>query len=302
MNFPFRLPCQHFGGGRISRRIQGEAIDDARKPAKGDAIAGRDHCFEPANGKNPLRAPAILTGALLVGVSFSARLGLARLGGGSFPFLTLARGSGLYAAHLIGPLISRGELTFFVPVLQFMRVADDRMYAEAWLMLAFYCAVYFPVGLLLIRMLDRRVKLPMCVSVPLVWVGLEWVRSFLLTGFAWYYLGHAQHEFASLIQVADLGGVYAISFLVAAVNGWLCDVAFQIPAACADRFRWQEETLAHATVRGEIGGPCVAAWRALVMLLVGAVLYGTWRLEQNKFPGWAARRPLANQCAAKRTQ
>ena len=40
-----------------------------------------------------------------------------------------------------------------------------------------------------------------------------------MVGFGWYFLGHTQHDFLPLIQVADLGGVYAVIALVAAVNG-----------------------------------------------------------------------------------
>ena len=109
-------------------------------------------------------------------------------------------------------------LAFFWPVLEWMRVADFRMYGT-WAMLATYCALYFPAALFLIRRLDR--VLPLIVSVPLVWTGLEFIRSFLLTGFAWYYLGHTQHQFLPIIQISDLAGAYAVTFIMAGVNAWL---------------------------------------------------------------------------------
>src|SRR4051794_21261272 len=74
-----------------------------------------------------------------------------------------------------------GGLAFFFPALRWMPVADDRMYAT-WAMLSLYCAIYFPVAILLLRRLDR---LPLCLTLPAVWIGLEFVRSFLMTGFAW---------------------------------------------------------------------------------------------------------------------
>ncbi len=235
----------------------------------------------PKAAASPCVAPALMTGAMLWACHYPLAWGW--LGWVALvPFLTLARAEArprriYWAAYLAG-------LAFFVPVLQFMRVADTQMYAT-WLALAAYCAAYFPVGLWLIRMLDRRARLPMCVSVPLVWVALEWVRSFLMTGFAWYYLGHAQHRFSSLIQVADLGGVYAISFLVAAVNGWLCDLAFAIPAL-RDRFRWRETAIAHVNQMGRTTSYVWLQGVAVGTLLGAAVLYGMWRLEQDDFtPG-----------------
>src|SRR5205807_28892 len=99
-----------------------------------------------------------------------------------------------------------------------MRVADYRMNAT-WAMLAVYCALYFPVALWMIRRLDRW-PIPLMVSVPLVWIALEHLRCFLMTGFPWYLLAHTQHDVLPMIQITDLGGVFLVSFLVAAVNAF----------------------------------------------------------------------------------
>src|SRR5438874_9519726 len=64
------------------------------------------------------------------------------------PLLCLVRSTGrprnIYLAGWAG-----GSL-FFWPVLQWMRVADYRMYAT-WAMLAFYCSLYFPAAIWLTR-------------------------------------------------------------------------------------------------------------------------------------------------------
>lgn len=51
-----------------------------------------------------------------------------------------------------------------------------------------------------------------------LWVALEWLRSWFLTGFPWMLLGYSQYRQLPVIQIADLGGVYAVSFLVVAGN------------------------------------------------------------------------------------
>jgi apolipoprotein N-acyltransferase len=170
-----------------------------------------------------------------------------------------------------------GGLAFFWPVIQWMRVADYRMYGT-WAMLSTYCSLYFPVAVWLIRRLDRRTRVPLLVSVPVVWCGLEFLRSFLMTGFAWYYLAHSQHNFLPLIQISDLGGAYAVSFLVAAANAWLFELFctqqwfrsfFGIPAP------------APATHGSWWGQPLVLQ-AAVLLGLVGATLaYGFWRLGQD---------------------
>ncbi len=53
---------------------------------------------------------------------------------------------------------------------------------------------------------------------PLLWVALEWVRSFFFIGFPWADLGYSQHNFLNLIQCVEVTGVYGISAAVIFVN------------------------------------------------------------------------------------
>jgi apolipoprotein N-acyltransferase len=52
---------------------------------------------------------------------------------------------------------------------------------------------------------------------PCLWVTFEWLR-FNITGQLWNALGYSQAYMPKLIQVAQWGGVYSVSFLVVAVN------------------------------------------------------------------------------------
>jgi apolipoprotein N-acyltransferase len=54
-----------------------------------------------------------------------------------------------------------------------------------------------------------------------LWVALEFLRTYLLTGFPWNLLGYSQHRNLPLLQVAAVTGVYGVSFLVMAVNAAL---------------------------------------------------------------------------------
>lgn len=55
-------------------------------------------------------------------------------------------------------------------------------------------------------------------GLPTVWVTLEWIRAHALTGFPWANLGYSQTPFIALIQIADLTGVWSISWLVVFAN------------------------------------------------------------------------------------
>lgn len=54
-----------------------------------------------------------------------------------------------------------------------------------------------------------------------LWVCVEWLRGHAFIGFPFGLHGHSQFEALWLIQVADLGGVYVVSFVLVLVNRWL---------------------------------------------------------------------------------
>lgn len=55
-------------------------------------------------------------------------------------------------------------------------------------------------------------------AVPAVWVSLEYLRSILFTGFPWCLIGYSQYSNLALIQIADIFGVYGISFIIVHIN------------------------------------------------------------------------------------
>jgi apolipoprotein N-acyltransferase len=76
-------------------------------------------------------------------------------------------------------------------------------------------AVGIPCGVLTLvyAYASRRVgRADLPIIGAFLWVGTEWVRSQL---FGWQLLGHTQYRELWLIQVADLGGVFAVSFVLA---------------------------------------------------------------------------------------
>ncbi len=98
------------------------------------------------------------------------------------------------------------------------------------------------------------------VSFPLLWVGLEYVRSVALTGFPWASLGYSQYRTLPLIQIADITGVYGLSVLIAFAN-----------------------VVIYRIVRGmarKEGGEYPVGSALLLVLLLGATLgYGFYRLK-----------------------
>ena len=171
-----------------------------------------------------------------------------------------------------------GGLAFYFPALQWMRVADPRMY-YTWIGLAIYCSLYFPLTLLIVRFLDRRTRLPLALTLPVVWTALEFFRSWFATGFSWYLVGYTQHDFLPVLQIADLAGVYGVTFLVVAVNAVLFEALYRW-GGFRTRFAGPDAPPSRSQVEVVIEAGVVAA------ALLAAVGYGEWRLGQDAFtPG-----------------
>ena len=62
---------------------------------------------------------------------------------------------------------------------------------------------------------------PLVWGAPVLWVGLEYGRGILLSGFPWMDLGYGLFSQPKLIQAADIGGHHLISFALVLWNGLL---------------------------------------------------------------------------------
>jgi len=55
-------------------------------------------------------------------------------------------------------------------------------------------------------------------AIPLLWVGLEYARTYLITGFPWLLLGYALTDNFPLARLARWTGVYGLSYLLVALT------------------------------------------------------------------------------------
>ncbi len=132
-----------------------------------------------------------------------------------------------------------------------------------YLLLVAWLALFYGAAAMTAR-IGEQLGMKSAVSLPLAWVGFDFLRSWLLTGFPWAMLGHSQYRTLPLIQIADLFGVYAITALIVLAN-----------------------VVLYRAVRAVAGaGVPYPAKSALVLLalLAVTVLYGFSRLNQDE-PG-----------------
>jgi apolipoprotein N-acyltransferase len=154
--------------------------------------------------------------------------------------------------------------TFFLLLLRWLNftfnVYSDIPWPLTWLptaALAGYCALYTGlVAAAVAWVAHRRTTALALLAAPFFWVAAEWARGWILDGFPWGSLGYSQHGQLPVIQVAELGGVYAVSLAVATVNAAVAGLA------ALDRTR----ALAAIGLAG-----------ALMLAVLG---FGAWRLAE----------------------
>ena len=104
------------------------------------------------------------------------------------------------------------------------------------------------------------------ISGPMLWVALEYIRTFLFTGFPWALLGHALYLRHHLIQIADLFGAYGVSFLII-----LSNTAVFLTILYARQKTWHKTKVSKLVLFSTIG--------IFAAVFVLTWIYGTWRIR-----------------------
>jgi apolipoprotein N-acyltransferase len=91
------------------------------------------------------------------------------------------------------------------------------------MLLCSFLSLYTGIFAVLFSSTIRNTTLPSLLVAPAFWVILEFIRSYVFTGFPLSSIGYSQYKFLTVIQIADITGIYGVSFLVVAVNGALSD-------------------------------------------------------------------------------
>ncbi len=179
-------------------------------------------------------------------------------------------------------IVFAGGLLFWVMTLQWMRLGHPVMYV-AWWALSLYLAIYFPLFVGLARVAVWRLRVPLTLAAPVVWVGLELLRGYLMTGFSWYYLAHTQYRWIALIQISDLVGAYGVSFLVALVSGCIAEM---LSARFLARLGMLPVSSHSAGLRIPSNGGLIIRVAGCLALFAGVLGYGHARRSGGEFqPG-----------------
>lgn len=136
------------------------------------------------------------------------------------------------------------------------------------LLLCLYLSLYTGLFSVLYSAYIRKSNLPVLIVAPVLWTSLEFLRSYALSGFPWSSLGYSQYKFLPFIQIADITGIYGISFLIVALNGAIADVLLF-------KQRRLERPL-YSLI------PTISGFVLLAFVLLTTFIYGFYRIYQER--------------------
>ena len=138
------------------------------------------------------------------------------------PLLWVLEGKKPHEAFMLGlvsGLVSFGIIIWWVKIS--MATYGGLPASLAWLItavLALYLALYPALfAFFMVRIHAGGSVLTFLLAAPL-WVSLELLRAYFMSGFPWALLGYSQYRNLHVIQIADLVGVYGVSFFIVFVN------------------------------------------------------------------------------------
>ena len=180
------------------------------------------------------------------------------------PLLYAVEGKGVYRSFLWGWLCG---FVFYIGLIYWIVVVTTT-YGKlpyplgilVMLLLVSYLSLYFGLTLATSRFIEEKTAFKVPTTLPFIWVTMEYLRTFLFTGFPWENLGYSQYHSLLLIQCADITGVYGISFLIVYINSTLYLLLRGIPDK---KIPYKEIILA-------------------LFIVIVVALYGRWQLIEFK--------------------
>ena len=158
----------------------------------------------------------------------------------------LSSGAGFRMGFITGLVHFLSLLYWLVPVMRTYGYLPMYLSVSVLFLFAAFLALF--VGLFATVLIAVGRKPVRClIIIPLIWVALEYIRSFLFSGFPWELLGYSQYNRLQLIQISDILGVFGLSALIAFVNG-----AVFIALLYFTKRRWQHNDITKRLAAGSM--------------------------------------------------
>ncbi len=185
-----------------------------------------------------LQTDSSLVGSLSYGILTALLLGLAMPGHvGWWPLLFVALVPILHSSLYLSPWRSGcvgflSGLLYHLALLYWIIIVLGRygglplwLSVPALLLLACYMSCFSALFCFLLSLVAgrywhrERSVVALVWAAPVLWVGLDYLRSVLFSGFPWMDLGYGLYTQPRLIQAADIGGHFVVTFTLVLCNG-----------------------------------------------------------------------------------
>lgn len=168
---------------------------------------------------------------------------------------------------------------------------------------AYFAGLYTALAAVVVsQLLQQPATILRAISIPAAWVGSELARTHGVAGIPWELFGYTQYRFLSLIQIADLTGVYGISFLLALSSYVVAEVfrsSYQLLQSKRQKAKSKNDFFDAGRRTPDTGlfslipdsrplAPIGFPWPAVMVLtvtLLVTLFYGTFRLSQYDTAG-----------------
>ena len=142
--------------------------------------------------------------------------------------------SAFWAGYLTGFLFFAGLLPAIALLYPYANIFATTV---GYLLLVGYTGLYFAVFAALMKFVRVNSGILFPIACACVWTALEWVRSWMITGFPWGSVGYSQWNNLLGIQVASVIGVHGISFVIVLFNAGIATLI-------SNRHEWRQESRA----------------------------------------------------------
>ena len=211
---------------------------------------------------------AILSGVLLTGafpkveLDWLAWIALVPL---LYAIKDLSVGTGFWVGFITGLVHFLSLLYWLVPVMRTYGYLPMFLSVSVLILLAAFLALFIALFAAALAAVGRKPAL--CLTLmPLIWVALEYIRSFIFSGFPWELLGYSQYNRLQLIQISDIFGVYGLSAIIAFGNGAILFTLLHLI-----KKQWQQTDITKRLAAGSM--------MAFILGVALTLAYGYWRLQ-----------------------
>jgi apolipoprotein N-acyltransferase len=219
-----------------------------------------------SNRKNILLA--VLSGLLLtgafpkIGLSWLAWIALIPL---LYALKGLSPGGSFRIGFVAGLIHFLSLLYWLVPVMRTYGYLPWYLAISILLLFAAVLALFVAVFSMTLAALGEK-PVRCMILIPPIWVALEYMRTFVFSGFPWELMGYSQFGQRLLIQISDLFGVYGVSFLIL-----LSNASIYFTVLFFTKKRWRDSVISKRLVAGSL--------IALILCLGLTLAYGFWRIN-----------------------